>query len=129
MQPALIIGLAVLFISYFLFAHFHLKGKRGIKRTSRSIFHEDKNRYGVVVQGIIFVGFVFAMMYVYVEMEPFELSLAVRLSPIVGLFVLQTFFTGLEEWLLHREKERYWYEWSESLLILSAFCLILIMEG
>ncbi|MDQ0429527.1 putative membrane protein [Planomicrobium stackebrandtii] len=129
MQPALIVGLAVLFTSYFLFAHFYLKRKRGIKRTSRSIFHEDKIWYGLVVQGTIFVGFVFAMMYVYVEMEISELSLAVRLSPIAGLFILQTFFMGLEEWLLHRENERYWYEWSESVLILSAFCLILLMEG
>lgn len=129
MQPALIVGLVVLFASYVLFTSFYLKRKRGIKRTWKSIFHEDKNRYGLVVQGIIFVGFVFAMMYVYVEMEISELSLAVRLSPIAGLFILQTFFTGLEEWLLHRENERYWYEWSESLLVLSAFCLLLIMEG
>lgn len=129
MQPIIIIGLILLLAAYILFTSFYLKRKRGIKRSTRSIFHEDKNRYGIVMQGIIFVGFVFALIYIYLEMEVSELSLVVRVSPFAGLFILQTFFTGFEEFLLHRQEKRYWYEWSESLLILSAFILLFFVGG
>ncbi|ANU09696.1 DUF4181 domain-containing protein [Planococcus antarcticus DSM 14505] len=122
-------GLIFLLVFYFLFTNFYLKKHRGIKRTSKSIFHEDKNRYGIILQGIILVGFVYALMYIFVELDISELSLATQLSPIAGLFVSQKFFTGLEEWILHRDKERYWYEWSETVLTLLVFGLFIMMEG
>ncbi|EIM05532.1 hypothetical protein A1A1_15703 [Planococcus antarcticus DSM 14505] len=122
-------GLIFLLVFYFLFTNFYLKKHRGIKRTSKSIFHEDKNRYGIILQGIILVGFVYALMYIFVELDISELSLATQLSPIAGLFVFQKFFTGLEEWILHRDKERYWYEWSETVLTLLVFGLFIMMEG
>lgn len=129
MHSVTIIGLIVIFAAYFLFTSLYLKKKRGIKRVSTSILHEDKNRYGIVLQLIVFVGFVFSLMYIYMEMEISELSLAVRMSPFAGLFFMQSLVGGLEEWLRHREEKRYWHEWAASLTILSAFTLILIMEG
>lgn len=129
MEFMLYIGLFVLVISYFLFTNMYLKKKRGIKRDSRSIFHEDKNRFVLIVQGIIFVGFIYACMYLIAELDATKLSVAILISPLAGLFVLQTFVTGLEEWLLHRDKARYWYDWTETIFVGLVFSLLLLMKG
>jgi|GEM_PF-2252060 len=129
MEVMLSIGLLVIAAVYFLFANLYLKKKRGIKRDSRSFFHEDKNRYVLILQGVIFVGFIYASMYLVAELDSTELSVAVLISPLAGLFVLQTFVTGLEEWLLHRDKKRYWYDWSETIFVGLVFGLLLLTKG
>ncbi|WP_236610236.1 DUF4181 domain-containing protein [Planococcus halocryophilus] len=106
-----------------------MKKKRGIKRDSRSFFHEDKNRYIMIVQGIIFIGFIYVCMYLIAELDSTELSVAILISPLAGLFILQTFVTGLEEWLLHRDKKRYWYDWSETIFVGLVFGLLLLTKG
>lgn len=128
MEVMIYIGLFVLTISYFLFTNEYLKKKRGIKRDSRSFFHEDKNRYAMIVQGVIFIGFIYAIMYLIAELDATELSVAILISPVAGFFVLQTFVTGFEEWLLHRDKERYWYEWTDTIFSGLVFALLLLTE-
>ncbi|ANU14387.1 DUF4181 domain-containing protein [Planococcus halocryophilus] len=129
MEVMVYIGLFVLVMSYFFVSNVYLKKKRGIKRDSRSFFHEDKNRYIMIVQGIIFIGFIYVCMYLIAELDSTELSVAILISPLAGLFILQTFVTGLEEWLLHRDKKRYWYDWSETIFVGLVFGLLLLTKG
>lgn len=129
MEVVMYMRLFVLVISYFLFSNVYLKKKRGIKRGSRSIFHEDKNRYVMILQGVILIGFIYACMYLVAELDFTELSLAIQISPLAGLFVLQTFVTGLEEWSLHRDEERYWYDWTETVFVGLIFALLLTTGG
>ncbi|ANU22066.1 DUF4181 domain-containing protein [Planococcus donghaensis] len=128
METVAWIGLLIIAIVYFLFANLYLKKKRGIKRDSKSIFHEDKNRYVIMLQGVIFVRFVYALLYIFVELDFTELSLATRISPL-GLLILQTFVAGLEEWVLYRDKKRYWYEWSETIVVGLVLGLLFLTGG
>ena len=129
MEVMIYSGLFVLVISYLLFTNLYLKRKRGIKRDSRSFFHEDKNRYIMIVQGIIFIGFIYACMYLVAELDSKELSVAVLIGPVAGFLVLQTLVKGFEEWLLHRDKARYWYDWTETVFVGLVFGLLLLTKG
>lgn len=129
MHSVTIIGLAVLFAAYFLFIGIYLRKKRGIKMLPGSIFLKDRNVYGILLELAIFAGFATAMAVIYMKGDGAGISLIARISPFAALFFLQTLFRGMAEWHLHREEERYWYEWSASLTIFLAFTLLLIMEG
>lgn len=128
MEVMIYSGLFVLVLSYFLFIHVYLKRKRGIKRDSRSFFHEDKNRYIMIVQGVIFIGFIYACLYLVAELDSTELSVAVLISPLAGFLVLKTFVNGFEEWLLHKDKARYWYDWTEMVFVGLVFGFLLLAK-
>jgi len=129
MQSVTMIGLAVLFSAYFLFIGIHLRKKRGIKMLPVSIFLKDRNVYGILLELAIFAGFAVAVAATYMKDDGTGISLIVRISPFAALFFLQSLFRGMGEWHLHREEERYWYEWSASSTIFLAFTLLLMMEG
>lgn len=129
MHSVTIIGLIVLFVAYFLFIGIYLRKKRSIKMLPGSIFLKDSNVYGIVFELAIFIGFVFAVVTIYMKGDGSGVSLIARISPFAALFFLQTLFRGIGEWRSHRGEERYWYEWSASSTIFLAFTLLLIMEG
>lgn len=129
MHSVTIIGLIGLFAAYFLFIGIYLRKQRGIKMLAGSIFLKDKNLLGIVLELAIFVGFVIAVIVLYMKDNGAGISLIARISPFAALFFLQTLVRGIGEWRAHREEQRYWYEWSASLTVLSAFTLLLIMEG
>lgn len=129
MHSITIVGLIVLFSAYFLFIFMYLRKKRSIKSLAGSIFFKDRNLYGMVLELFLFTGFALVVWHIYMETDSAELSVIARISPFAALFFLQTLSRGVEEWRMHREEKRFWYEWSASLTILSAFVLLMIMEG
>lgn len=129
MHAVTITGLLILFAAYFLFITVFLKRKRGIKMLPGSIFLKDRNLFGIIFELAVYAGFVGALSFMYMKGDGTGISLIARISPFAALFFLQTLFRGIEEWRVHRKEERYWYEWSASVTIVSAFTLLLIMEG
>ena len=129
MHSVTIIGLTVLFAAYFLFIGIYLRKKRGIKMLLGSIFLKDRNIYGMALELGIFIGFMITVFVIYMKDDGAGISLMARISPFAALFFLQTLIRGVWEWRLHREEERYWYEWTASSTIFLAFTLLLTMEG
>ncbi len=100
------------FYRLFFICKLVFKEKSGLKRALRSIFHEDKNRYGIDLQGIIFVGFVYALMYIFLRVCSFCRHL----------------LQDLKSDCCTEKKNGIGIEWSETVLILLAFSLLLVME-
>lgn len=129
MHSVTIIGFIAIFVAYFLFIGIYLRKHRGIKGLGGSVFLKDRNLLGIALEVALFIGFVFALIAINMKDDGAGISLIARLSPFAALFFLQTLFRGIGEWRAHREEQRYWYEWSASLTVLSAFTLLLILEG
>ena len=83
----------------------------------------------MIVQGVIFIGFIYTCTYLVAELDSTELSVAVLISPLAGFLVLKTFVSGLEEWLLNRDKARYWYDWTEMVFVGLVFGFLLLTKG
>ncbi|WP_445678092.1 DUF4181 domain-containing protein [Psychrobacillus sp. FSL H8-0484] len=63
-----------------------------------------------------------------IERSNFQTYSLIVVSPMFGLFFLLGLNRGLEEWLFHRDKKVYYYEWLGSFMNLITFFIILIGE-
>ncbi|PSL41479.1 uncharacterized protein DUF4181 [Planomicrobium soli] len=128
MNTATVAGLVIAFLVYLIISHFYFKKRLNIKAKSTFMFHQDRSRISVAIDGILLVGFIYAMFWINVEKEAEMFSGVIKISPLFALFFLTSLNRGIEERVLHREEKAYYHDWLESLLCLAVFFILLIGE-
>ncbi|QHS21787.1 DUF4181 domain-containing protein [Virgibacillus sp. MSP4-1] len=128
MKIITVIGLIVIFFIYLFVDQYLLKRKLGIKTKKFWLFSENRKTYAIVIDIVIMILFVISYWILNTGENVLKYSAIVRTGPLFGLFFLLFLNRGIEEIRIHPTEKSYYHSWLGSLLILSAFIVILIFE-
>ncbi|WP_342598275.1 DUF4181 domain-containing protein [Psychrobacillus sp. FSL H8-0483] len=127
MKTFTIVSLLIVFAIYLFITEFYLKRRLKIKNKWKGLFFIERNSYSFAIDIVLIFLFIFSTMSL-IERSNFQTYSLIVATPMFGLFFLLGLNRGLEEWLFHRDKKVYYYEWLGSFMNLITFFIILIGE-
>jgi hypothetical protein len=89
------------------------------------MFHQDRKRVFMWIDGAILILFIAAMFELSVESSLEKTSNLHAASPVFGLFFLLGLVHAVEEWTTNRQGKVYYYELLGSAMLLAVFLVIL----
>lgn len=120
-----ITGLLFMLIIYAAISYFYLNKKLGIKPRRIGMFHQDRKKGFILIDGIILILFIAAMFYMN-EVNGTEEAAALNpATPLFGLFFLLGIVHAAEEWMTNRKAKAYYYELLGSAVIAAVFLIIM----
>ena len=124
-----IAGLLIVLAAYAAISYFYLNKKLRIKPRRRGMFHQDRKRVYIWIDGAILILFTAAMFEISVEFGLEKVSGLRAASPVIGLFFLLGLVHAAEEWATNRKGRVYYYELLGSAMLLAVFLVILAGES
>lgn len=93
------------------------------------MFHQDRKRVFIWIDGTILILFIAAMFEITVESGLEKTSGLQAASPVFALFFLMSLVHAAEEWTTNRKGKVYYYELLGSVMLLAVFLVILAGES
>ncbi|MDN3449405.1 DUF4181 domain-containing protein [Planococcus sp. APC 3906] len=124
MNTSTIVAVIAVLALYFLASQFILKKKLKIKADTGSIFHQDRKKLFIAIDGGLLLLFVIGMMVLFVENDISNFPGIVAIIPLFALPFLLGVNHAIEQWLLHRPEKAYWHEILSAAVMLVLFAVI-----
>lgn len=120
-----ITGLLLTLIIYAAISYFYLNKKLGIKPRRIGMFHQDRKKGFILIDGIILILFIAAMFYMNEVIGTEEAAALNPATPLFGLFFLLGIVHAAEEWMTNRKAKADYYELLGSAVIAAVFLIIM----
>lgn len=125
MNTFTIAGLMMVLAAYAAISYFYFYKKLRIKPRRIGMFHQERKRVFMWIDGSILILFIAAMFDLSVESGVERISGLQAMSPVFGLFFLLGLVHAAEEWTTNRKGRVYYYELLGSAMLLAVFLVIL----
>lgn len=125
MSGSTIAGLILVLIVYAAISYFYLNKKLGIKPRRIGMFHQDRKKGFLLIDGMILILFIAAMFDISAVEGTEEAAALNPATPLFGLFFLLGIVHAAEEWMTNRKAKVYYYELLGSAVIAAVFLIIM----